>query len=52
VNSLSALEIIVILQSNVQCFCTFGISEEDKGKVIIILEMQVNNLDSVDVKVK
>ena len=47
---------IVILQSNVRGFCTFGISEEDEAKVIRILEMQVNNLDSkrkgIDVKVK
>jgi hypothetical protein len=47
---------IVILHSNVWCFCMFRMSEEDKAKVISILEMQVNNLDSkrkgIDVKVK
>ena len=36
---------IVIFQTNVRCYCTFGISEEDKGKVSRVLEMQVNNLD-------
>ena len=45
---------VVILQSNVRGFCTFGISEEDEAKVIRILEMQVNNLDrkrkGIDVK--
>ena len=47
---------IVILQSNVRGFCTFGVSEEDEAKVIRILEMQVNNLDKkrkgIDVKVE
>ena len=47
---------IVILQSNVRGFCTFGVSEEDEAKVIRILEMQVNNLDRkrnvIDAKVE